>query len=62
MKRLFYVRRGNQNKPHQLEGSGTSPYFETKAEAKSLRDAMNKGLNSPIFTIGRGPAHWRGQS
>lgn len=58
MKRLFCVRNARTGSL-ATEGDGSVSYFDAKEDAKTERDAYNKELKSPEWTVACGPDHRR---
>lgn len=57
MKRLFQVKQGPAS---VIRYAGDSPYFESKEEAKKLRDLVNSGNpTGPRAHVTFGPDHKR---
>lgn len=58
MKRLFYVK-CLANRKNVTKGL----YYDTKMEAKEVRDLLNGDPEKPMkFVVARGADHWRGES
>ena len=56
MKRLFQVNKPN-GKLYADDKADHSVFFESKKEAKAVRDALNNGHPENGYTVGYGPDH-----